>query len=238
MDVGAAAAAASPAAAAAAAAAPAAAAAASVGGGIDGVGAWDGPPLVPSALAGCGPAGGHRWEGGDADTWLLLTHEPLDVTACSDFVTLDATGATCLFLGTTRDSFAGRVVGRLEYEAYGPMALKVLAAICADARSRWALPRIAVLHRLGAVPVRETRCVRADAARGVYFAARCSQRPGGAAGVTGLPLSCAAGFFFFCFGQRGHRGVQRTSAGQPACAAVLDRHPEGTRAHLEEGVVR
>jgi molybdopterin synthase catalytic subunit len=114
-------------------------------------GAGTGLPLVVAPTPTC--------TGGDGDTLLQLTHAPLDVAACLDFVTLPSTGASTLFVGTTRDNFGGRAVVRLEYEAYAPMALRELAALCAGARTRWALPRVAILHRLGAVPVREASVV-------------------------------------------------------------------------------
>ena len=93
------------------------------------------------------------------DTTVHLTTSVLDVTACADLVTVDATGATALFVGTTRDNFAGKAVTRLEYEAYEPMALKEMAAIADAARTKWTLARIAIVHRLGVVPVREASVV-------------------------------------------------------------------------------
>lgn len=112
-----------------------------------------------SGTSGEAPPAPERHTGGDADTLLELTYAPLDVAACTDFVTLPTTGATSLFIGTTRDNFGGKCVTRLEYEGYAPMALREMGAVCASARARWALPRIAILHRLGVVPVRDASVV-------------------------------------------------------------------------------
>lgn len=134
------------------------------GGGVGGSGAVDGGGAGGSDGA-VGSSGGGtpplpmRYAGGDEDTLLQLTHASLDVPACTDFVTLPTTGATSLFIGTTRDNFGGKCVTRLEYEAYAPMALREMAAVCSSARARWSLPRIAILHRLGVVPVREASVV-------------------------------------------------------------------------------
>ena len=62
-------------------------------------------------------------------------------------------GAIATFEGTTRDHFAGRRVVELRYEAYAAMARRRLAAILREARSRHALRRLAMAHRLGPVPV-------------------------------------------------------------------------------------
>jgi len=60
------------------------------------------------------------------------------------------------FTGTTRDNFHGKKVVRLEYEAYNPMAEKELRKVCAEARRRWKLTRLAIVHRVGVVPIGET----------------------------------------------------------------------------------
>lgn len=80
---------------------------------------------------------------------------PLDITRYVNFVRDHAAGAIATFEGTTRDTFDGRRVVELRYEAYVPMATRQLAGVCTAARGSWALRRIAVAHRVGAVPVGE-----------------------------------------------------------------------------------
>ena len=89
-----------------------------------------------------------------------LTQEPLDVGAISASVTAPSTGATSLFVGTTRDNFDGKEVVRLEYEAYEAMARKQLLAVCRELRSKWEdLHSIAIHHRLGLVEVKQASVV-------------------------------------------------------------------------------
>jgi len=89
-----------------------------------------------------------------------LTLEPLDITAISNSVTAPSTGATSLFVGTTRDNFEGKEVVRLEYEAYEGMARKQLLAICQELRTKWPdLHSIAIHHRLGLVEVTQASVV-------------------------------------------------------------------------------
>jgi len=66
-----------------------------------------------------------------------------------------ATGATVLFLGTTRNQNAGRRVTRLEYEAYDRMARREMRELAREARRRWPVRRVAMVHRIGVVPVGE-----------------------------------------------------------------------------------
>ena len=94
------------------------------------------------------------------DDIIVITPDPLDVGAISASVTDHSTGATSLFVGTTRDNFQGKVVVRLEYEAYEPMAKKEIAKICQELRQKWpGVHKIAVHHRLGLVEVKEASIV-------------------------------------------------------------------------------
>jgi len=60
-----------------------------------------------------------------------------------------------MFLGTTRNHSKGKKVVRLEYEAYSPMALRMMSEIESEIRKRWNIQKISIVHRIGAVPVME-----------------------------------------------------------------------------------
>src|SRR3989475_12008267 len=64
-----------------------------------------------------------------------------------------AAGAVGVFLGTTRNRTAGRRVVRLEYEAYGPMAVAEMRRLAAQAKRRWPIRKVAMAHRIGPVPI-------------------------------------------------------------------------------------
>lgn len=84
-----------------------------------------------------------------------LTRQPIDRDRVLDFVESDAAGAIATFVGTVRDHHDGRAVLSLAYEAYDEMALKELRSIADEAARRWPLHGVALVHRLGAVPVGE-----------------------------------------------------------------------------------
>ena len=64
-------------------------------------------------------------------------------------------GAVVTFLGTTRNANQGRRVVRLEYEAYARMAKREMEGLAAQAARRWPLKKVAMVHRIGVVPVGE-----------------------------------------------------------------------------------
>jgi len=93
-----------------------------------------------------------------------IVSQPIDVAAVTAAVAHPGSGATVTFIGTTRDHNDGRRVIRLEYEAYAEMALAEMRKIGESARQRWPIERIAIVHRIGAVPIGDASVVIAASA--------------------------------------------------------------------------
>lgn len=93
-----------------------------------------------------------------------IVSAPIDAAAVAAAVALPSAGAVVTFLGTTRDHNEGRRVLQLEYEAYPAMAVAEMRKIGAAARERWPVEAIAIVHRLGVVPIGEASVVIAVAA--------------------------------------------------------------------------
>ena len=88
----------------------------------------------------------------------------------SDRLATDEAGGVVAFLGRTRVTpgtpapgqeaeaarHAGREVRGLEYEAFEPMALAVLAEIADEIEARFGVRRIGIVHRTGPVPLGDT----------------------------------------------------------------------------------
>ncbi|KAI8951604.1 Molybdopterin biosynthesis MoaE [Xylaria longipes] len=87
--------------------------------------------------------------------YVALTHEHLQAQDAIDRVRSSQAGAIVLFAGTTRDNFGGKPVKELQYSAYAPLALKTMLSICKDILARHGLKSIAMIHRLGTVPIGE-----------------------------------------------------------------------------------
>jgi len=88
----------------------------------------------------------------------------LDVARVLAAVRDPAAGAVVVFTGTTRRTNAGRRVVRLEYEAHEAMALREMRRLAAEAKGRWGLRKVAMVHRVGLVPVGEPSVVIAVSA--------------------------------------------------------------------------
>jgi MoaE-MoaD fusion protein len=65
-------------------------------------------------------------------------------------------GAMVVFDGFVRNNFKGRQTLYLEYEAYEAMALSKMREIAATMREKFAIHRIAIVHRLGRLEIGET----------------------------------------------------------------------------------
>jgi len=97
---------------------------------------------------------------------LGLSGDPLPVTLAGEWVVRPDCGAVVLFSGTARDHAPGRPgVEVLEYEAYDEQVEPRLQAIADEVRVRWpTVGRIAMIHRVGVVPVTESAVVVAVSA--------------------------------------------------------------------------
>lgn len=73
-----------------------------------------------------------------------------------EFVTDPEAGAIVTFIGTTRNNNEGRKVIGLNYEAYPEMAEKELARLGEEAKRRWKIQRMAIVHRIGPVQITES----------------------------------------------------------------------------------
>lgn len=94
-----------------------------------------------------------------------ITDQPLRVEPLLERVADPAAGASAVFVGTTRNAFAGKAVLHLEYEAYRPLAERTLREIGTEVAHRWpAVTGIAIAHRVGRVEVGEASVVVAVSA--------------------------------------------------------------------------
>ena len=84
-----------------------------------------------------------------------LTHSTLSATVTMDRVRSPEAGAIVLFAGTTRNSFDARPVLNLSYQSYVPLALQTMLSIARSIKAKHSLKGIAIIHRLGVVPIGE-----------------------------------------------------------------------------------
>jgi molybdopterin synthase catalytic subunit len=84
-----------------------------------------------------------------------IVQRPIDLARLVTAVARPDAGAVVTFIGTTRDHNAGRIVIRLEYEAYPEMAVREMRRIGEQALERFGAAAIAIVHRTGVVEIGE-----------------------------------------------------------------------------------
>lgn len=111
--------------------------------------------------------------GGADERWFRVQREAIDPRLVESLVAAPAVGGIVTFSGTVRDHARGKLVVALDYEAYEPVAEKMLARIGDEARDRWSIERIAIIHRTGRLEIGEISVVIAASAahRAEAFAA-------------------------------------------------------------------
>lgn len=83
-----------------------------------------------------------------------VVREPIDIAALSGAEPED--GALCVFTGVVRNHNDGKSVLYLEYEGYEEMVVSIFAEIAAEARARFGVTRVRIVHRLGRMEIGET----------------------------------------------------------------------------------
>ncbi len=84
-----------------------------------------------------------------------LTDEPIDLNELLAHVSDPGAGAISTFIGATRNHNEGRSIISLDYEAYPGMAERELTRLGEEAAGKWDITRMAIVHRLGNVPIGE-----------------------------------------------------------------------------------
>ena len=87
---------------------------------------------------------------------LELTRDVIPSAAIAGEVRADEDGAVATFDGCVRNHSHGRATLHLEYEAYEAMALAKMQEIAEQLHARYAINRVAMVHRLGRLEIGET----------------------------------------------------------------------------------
>jgi molybdopterin converting factor subunit 1 len=119
------------------------------------------------------PVSGGAPKSGPAQDEVRIVREPIEASAVIEKVKTPEDGAAVIFEGVVRNHTRGRRTLYLDYEAYEAMALKKLETLAEEARSRFGVRQVALVHRLGRLEIGETSVliVVASAHRGPAFEA-------------------------------------------------------------------
>ena len=92
----------------------------------------------------------------ESEAAIFLTRDPIDAAALAANAKAGEDGAVVMFDGIVRNNSRGRRTLFLDYEAYEEMALRQMRELARDARARFAVRHVSVVHRLGRLKVGET----------------------------------------------------------------------------------
>lgn len=88
-----------------------------------------------------------------------ITESEIDVQSVIKKVESNKAGAITTFIGTVREWTNGKKTVYLKYEAYKPMAVKMLQQISDEISERWPLTKTAISHRVGSLRISEAAVV-------------------------------------------------------------------------------
>jgi molybdopterin converting factor subunit 1 len=113
------------------------------------LGAGDEVGLLPPVSGGTQEVDSSRGE-------VRIVTEPISTLEVLERLKRPEDGAAVVFEGVVRDRTRGRRTKYLDYEAYEPMALKQMELLAAQARERYGVGGVSIIHRLGRLEIGET----------------------------------------------------------------------------------
>jgi len=152
-----------------------------------------------------------------------ITTSAVDSNALRRQMLDHACGACVIFEGWIRNRNEGRVVQRLEYEIYRPLALSEGEKVVAEALQKFDIEDAACMHREGLLELGETAVVALAAARHreeAFLACKYIIDEV----KTRLPIWKKE---FYADGEAQWVNCQRCSAHEPATALHLQDHKDG-----------
>jgi len=93
---------------------------------------------------------------GDVNVRVALTREAIDATQLVAAAKNGEDGAVVIFDGIVRNHSRGRKTLHLDYEAYEEMAVRQMRELGEEARERFGVRQVTMMHRLGRLEIGET----------------------------------------------------------------------------------
>jgi molybdopterin synthase catalytic subunit len=95
---------------------------------------------------------------------VVLSDQALSLDRCLAAVSGPGMGGIVTFTGMVRLHSRGTTIDHLEYEAYAPMAIKVMTQLCEEIEAEVTGAQLAVEHRVGSLAIGDIAVVIAAAA--------------------------------------------------------------------------
>jgi MoaE-MoaD fusion protein len=114
------------------------------------------PARTGTARPGPARRAGALDQSGSEENVVALTREPIDASRLVAAAKQPEDGAVVVFDGIVRNHSRGRRTLHLDYEAYEEMALRQMRELGRQARERFAVHQVTIVHRLGRLEIGET----------------------------------------------------------------------------------
>ena len=112
--------------------------------------------LLPPVSGGSGTQSEPSSESAAKEVYIALTRERIDAQKLIAAARRGEDGAVVVFDGMVRNNSRGRPTLYLDYEAYEEMAEKQMNTLANEARGRFGVRHVTMVHRLGRLQVGET----------------------------------------------------------------------------------
>lgn len=93
------------------------------------------------------------------DSLYEIVEDPIEVEEIIKKVERREAGAINTFIGTVREWTNGKRTMYLKYQAYQPMAVKMLQKIGAEIEEKWSDSKVAITHRIGELDISDIAVV-------------------------------------------------------------------------------
>jgi molybdopterin synthase catalytic subunit len=94
--------------------------------------------------------------GGAGSDFFRITRGPISASDFANQLRAPQDGAVVVFEGVVRNHSRGRATLYLEYEGYEPMAIRKMQELGGEAKQKFAIDAIGMIHRLGRLEIGET----------------------------------------------------------------------------------
>ncbi len=94
--------------------------------------------------------------GGEEKEFFQITRSVIPTAALASRLKEPSDGAVVVFEGIVRNHSQGRKTLYLEYEAYEPMAIRMMEEVGREAKRTFAIDHIGMIHRIGRIEIGET----------------------------------------------------------------------------------
>ena len=94
--------------------------------------------------------------GGSSEDVYRITREKIHAAELAESLQSPADGAVVIFEGIVREQSHGRKTLYLEYEAYDAMALRKMQELGAEAKGKFDIHNVGIIHRVGRLEIGET----------------------------------------------------------------------------------